>query len=476
LRRVGCRKKGVTLIELIIVLAILAIVVSLGFSLYFFSNKTFNKGVSRSNVQQSVNLAADAITKEVRYASEISIVTSVPQTVSDDYKYIYINDSNLIEFKDKDGTKVIPSNAIDGTVFSLSFESKGSGKLLGFAITGSGEESFSIESEVFPLNLVSMVNGNPNTAIAYKITEVYAPPQLAAWTPPQFEAGIFSYAGISLSSCTVNGSVVTNSTANDSVQIDWGTWIRDNLSIGPGGDPSKVVKIPKHSTTGNFIGGNITNLSSIKTYTMPVFPEYPALTSKGNFTAGWWPTPPPIDTDGYYDTIDVQSELIINVGSGDRKIRVKNLDISGSGEITIQGTGNLILYIENSLTLSGSATINSTGNPKSNLIYYKGDAAHKTINIVGGVKVRGTIFAEDASVNVNNGGSVSGNIITNGANISVNGGSANTVLSIFAPNASVNMGGGASIEGSIIARSFIMSGGSNVTFNSNIFFPDPLTR
>lgn len=301
-------------------------------------------------------------------------------------------------------------------------------------------------------------------------------PGITAWTPPdfgEFEAGVFSKTGIELyGSSYIDGSAVTNSIAADSVHFDWTAKVSGNLYIGPGGIPSEVIDSPNPNINEN-VEGQIINLSSPKSYTMPIFPEYPEeLEEKGDFIAGRRPRPPYyIEEDGHYDSIVVNSELIINVGGDDRIIRVGDLDVSG--KITILGSGNLILYIEDSFTLGGGATINSSGNPKALLIYYEGS---DPINIRGRSNVRGTIFAETASINVSGSGSISGNIITNGENVNIEGGSSNTVLSIFAPGAQVRLTGGVSVEGSIIAEHFVITGGSNVTYNENIFFPDPLTE
>lgn len=61
------------------------------------------------------------------------------------------------------------------------------------------------------------------------------------------------------------------------------------------------------------------------------------------------------------------------------------------------------------------------------------------------------------------------------SNVNMDGGSGNTVLSVFAPAAQVQLTAGVSVEGSIISESFIITGGSHVKYNENIFFPDPLT-
>lgn len=169
------KKKGVTLVELVIVSSMLVVIVSLAFSLYFFGTKSFQNGVSRSNVQQNINMAANAITKELRYATEISIIDR-PIVFNNDYRYIFMNDDNLIEFWSKNAIKLIPATATEGITYSLSFKSKSAGsvagKILGFSLNAAGAQNYGIESDIFPLNMASSIIGSNNTAIAYKVANV----------------------------------------------------------------------------------------------------------------------------------------------------------------------------------------------------------------------------------------------------------------------------------------------------------------
>ncbi|MBU3098248.1 MULTISPECIES: hypothetical protein [Clostridium] len=65
-------KKGITLIELIIVIPISIIVLILSFSLYSFTNKVYSRSISESYNQQDVRFVADYIMKELRNAKVIS--------------------------------------------------------------------------------------------------------------------------------------------------------------------------------------------------------------------------------------------------------------------------------------------------------------------------------------------------------------------------------------------------------------------
>lgn len=66
-------KKGFTLIELIIVIAILGIVLTMAFNFFSFNLRTYNKGEDRAAVQFDVRMASDYITDELRNVNVISV-------------------------------------------------------------------------------------------------------------------------------------------------------------------------------------------------------------------------------------------------------------------------------------------------------------------------------------------------------------------------------------------------------------------
>lgn len=148
--------KGFSLIELILVMAILGIIVTLAYSMHIFGIKAFAIGGDKTNVQSEARKAADFITKEIRLAAEVELLAStsgIPSsTYSTDDVYIYKTTSGGLEqlvYRDKNGAKTI-------SVFSslnLAFTSD-VGKTLHFSIDAHYKnESFLLDSEVFPLNM-----------------------------------------------------------------------------------------------------------------------------------------------------------------------------------------------------------------------------------------------------------------------------------------------------------------------------------
>lgn len=147
----------------------MAVVLGVGYSFFYFGTTSFTIGESQSNVQQDIRLAADFITRQVRYAAELEILDendAIPETITNQDNYIFINDDGFIEFRNKDGSKII--NHITTGGFELVFQPKAEGKILYFKINGV-KQKYGIESEVMILNIVDTIAGvNNGAAIRYK--------------------------------------------------------------------------------------------------------------------------------------------------------------------------------------------------------------------------------------------------------------------------------------------------------------------
>lgn len=87
--------KGVTLIELLIVLAIMGIVLQLLYSIFFVGNKSFNTSKDRGFAQQDVRIVSTLITNELKNAKEISF-----EKLEGDYYSLRYNSKDKILYKD----------------------------------------------------------------------------------------------------------------------------------------------------------------------------------------------------------------------------------------------------------------------------------------------------------------------------------------------------------------------------------------
>ena len=268
-----------------------------------------------------------------------------------------------------------------------------------------------------------------------------------------------------LGSACISGDVGVNSILANSVAFAYSTLVNDgDLFIGPEGDADEVVSFTgwgRAST--NIPDGSIKNLSSIQSFPLPDFPEFPTLTEKDSLefvksTKKSNPTAT-INESGYYSSIDVTSGRVLKiiVANDDIFIRTESLEVSGSSSIVINktGTGKVVFYVEDTFTLGGSGTINNGGNYDSLNMYYAGT---DPINVGGRTKFVGSIYAETADINIQGSGGITGHIITGGSDVDVTGDARANVRALYAPLASLKVTGSGKIKGAVIANDILVSG------------------
>lgn len=167
--------QGFTLIEVLITTAILAFVLVVVFSIYFFGDKTFNLGSDRRLIQSDVRLATDYISNEVRYASEISLLDTSPSSLSNDdpYNYIYINNGALcVSIYNNGGARI--TSSFGSTLLSTSyFSASGSSGFqeLAYVIKAAkGTRTYEMSSKITMPNIKSaaFVTGTSKPALKYK--------------------------------------------------------------------------------------------------------------------------------------------------------------------------------------------------------------------------------------------------------------------------------------------------------------------
>lgn len=270
---------------------------------------------------------------------------------------------------------------------------------------------------------------------------------------PVFDMAIFAEGRIFLDThAKVIGDVGTNSTVNNDVNLSHNhSNIDGDVWVGVGGDPSNVVRNSQR------VDGSLGVLDERREYPLPIFPDFPDLDYKGTVTGGL------IDSDGYYDNITVSGTLTIDIGSGTRRIRVKNLTVNNNGAIKLVGTGQLILYVESSFVMGNSPSItnsfNADGTADDVIIYYSGA---NTVNI-GNQALNVSLYAQTADVTVGNG--FTGNLFSGGS--SVNIGNNGTVRTIYAPYAHVDLPNGGVVNGAIICNTIDLKQ-STIHFNPKV--------
>lgn len=178
IKKLIAEKSGFTLIELMLALSILGIILAMGYSFFFFGSNSFRLGGDQSNLQRDMRLTSDFITREVRYAVDIEIVTTAPPFGGDGYHYIYhdLSDS-IIKYVDPAGSVNIKTDpVIDKVIFqfntvAIEVSDTKENYLLHFTIVGSSEtnaNNYQIDSEVMLNNISTKPADGSGSIIRYK--------------------------------------------------------------------------------------------------------------------------------------------------------------------------------------------------------------------------------------------------------------------------------------------------------------------
>ncbi len=157
-------QRGFTLVEVIIVSAILLLVIAGVYSFFTFGQRVFRSGSGQADLHASVRLAAEKISRELRFAGEVELLEENwdPASAStDEHSYIYYDSNNLcLMLLDSTGARAISSPIISNVIFSADPEE---GKILLFTIQGEeGSAVFALDSSVRPMNLSNNIAGAGN--------------------------------------------------------------------------------------------------------------------------------------------------------------------------------------------------------------------------------------------------------------------------------------------------------------------------
>lgn len=272
-----------------------------------------------------------------------------------------------------------------------------------------------------------------------------------------FDAALFGLDRVSIDNPPdeIIGDICTNSIFDNSISLHHNALdkIKGIIKVGPGPgvEPSNVIDI-KHGSLDKIETGN---MDRIIDYPVPLFPDFPILEDKV-ITSGY------ILSDGYYNNIEVDKTLVIDIGNAgeERNIRVGNLKVKGN--IVLEGEGKLNLYVDHSLDIKGD--INKGGRVEALMVYYKGQET----KIDG--EFYGSIFAL-SDIRFSGNVIMVGNIISSG-NIEVScTGNSYIKGNIYAPNTTIEFKGNTDIIGSVVAKEIEFGGNGKIEYNNDILFP-----
>ncbi len=271
-------------------------------------------------------------------------------------------------------------------------------------------------------------------------------------------------------SSRIEGKTGTNSTAANGVYLSnaGGNRIIGDLLIGPGGISGTVVNRTEK------VSGSITNLNSTRNYSLPQFPSFPEFqaceTSIILSGSNSWT----INSDGCYPKIEVKSNttLTINTGNGDRIIRVGDLDIA-QGHIVLQGTGRLIIYVDNNFNMGGSSTINNNGDFNKVIMYYQGA---NEIQWTGNQRFFGSVYLKEADLTIGGSTRITGHIVSGAENVEISGNAQAYVRAIYAPHASLVLKQSGAVRGVVVAKDIELIGNCSIIYDDsmNIAFLESL--
>lgn len=193
------KRKGITLVELIIVLALVGIIVTLATSMLVFSVNSFGIVEEEFQIQSNMRLASQVIGNYIKESSAIFMLNEVQfddTKLKNEWEYFALSSdkSKVIQYKwdevEKKHVPTILADSYPGITYSLAFDKSVSGSLLsGFsikAITSSGRVKVGMENELNALNSVVVDNtgnvGNPAVSIAYRTSDIPDPskPRISA--------------------------------------------------------------------------------------------------------------------------------------------------------------------------------------------------------------------------------------------------------------------------------------------------------
>jgi len=158
-------KKGFTAAELIVFLALLGVMLAIGYRLLFFAQNTFARGGDRFQLQSEMRSAGDFLLDELRNAVEVEILDA--PTNESGYHYIYIEGSKIIH-KYNGSTKSLTSPILrDEELFVLKKDS-GNRNFLGIHMTGiRNGNTYDLSTEGFLKNIANL-DPDSGKVIKYK--------------------------------------------------------------------------------------------------------------------------------------------------------------------------------------------------------------------------------------------------------------------------------------------------------------------
>lgn len=151
------KNKGITLLEVIIGIAISAIIILGVFNFGLFANRAYKAGTSQYDLQSSIRLSMDKISTDVKFARDVQILTKDwDYSLEKKYSYVYVSKDKKSLMHKKEGFDT-PQKLIEedskNAVYELDFKPQGdSGLLMKLSVEDEGK-NFEVNSSETILNI-----------------------------------------------------------------------------------------------------------------------------------------------------------------------------------------------------------------------------------------------------------------------------------------------------------------------------------
>lgn len=176
------KNRGFSLIELLIALALLSIVITLGFSLYSYNNNSFNIANRSSELQWQARMAKTKVESEISCASQITVIdySDLSATLEEGQQAIYVQGGSkgIIMIKTSSGSSdELLNNITDNVQTSLTFSKIADNRLqikIDCQTTDSDDNIYSLTTTLFipkdaeGSSVISAPSGNIGNVIIYK--------------------------------------------------------------------------------------------------------------------------------------------------------------------------------------------------------------------------------------------------------------------------------------------------------------------